>query len=238
MIYILGSHGLLGQALQRYFKDRNIKYICHNRMLDNYAGLVKCTVVINCQAYGNHYTQINITETIKANCSDLTKLLLQCSGKKVYNISSSSVHLKVQTPYSLTKQLGEMIVNSFNNPNFVNVRPYTLFGEGDAETHLIPTIIRHLKSGEPMKLDPSPRHDFIHVEDFIHYMFKGETEIGTGLSWSNLEIVEMLETISGKKLNFEIVKNIRPYDTMEWKAPKILKSDIYQRLKQTYDNSK
>lgn len=235
MIYLTGSHGFLGKAIGKYLENRNIPFVTHNRHFKTFSNIEFCNTVINCQAYGNHYSQTNISETIKANCSDLTKLLLQCSGKKVYNISSSSVHLKVQTPYSLTKQLGEMIVNSFNNPNFVNVRPYTLFGEGDAETHLIPTIIRHLKSGEPMKLDPSPRHDFIHVEDFIHYMFKGETEIGTGLSWSNLEIVEMLETVSGKKLNFEIVKNIRHYDTIDWKAPKILKSDIYQRLKQTYD---
>jgi nucleoside-diphosphate-sugar epimerase len=192
-------------------------------------------VVINCASYGNHYSQTDTEKIIKANCNDLIKLCNICRNKRLINLSSSSVHLAVQTVYSSSKQLGESILNSYNNPNFSNVRPFTVFGEGDSESHLIPTIIRHLKSGERMKLVLDAEHDYIHIDDFVHALFCGKTEIGSGVSYSNIQIVNILQRISGLTLDYESVESLRPYDCKGWVCMKPVKTAyIINRLRQTY----
>ena len=237
MIYLTGSAGFIGSAIREYLESKGIQVICHDRNTGYFDNINFCDTVINCQAYGNHYHQKDITETIMANCMDLADMLQYCDKQKVYNISSSSVLLPVQTPYSLTKQLGEQIVNSFNNPNFVNVRPYSVFGQGELTNRLIPMIIRSLYTGEPMIIDPEPRHDWIFVDSFIDLMFRGETECGSGYSYSNIEIVQCLEKISGKKLNYTVVEKLRDYDTKDWVCPKRheLIIELMEGLKITYE---
>jgi len=68
-------------------------------------------------------------------------------------------------------------------------------------------------------------------------MLKGETEIGSGFSYSNIEVVRMLEEISGKKLMFTEVESLRKYDNENWVCPKVneLKVDLFEGLKRTYE---
>jgi nucleoside-diphosphate-sugar epimerase len=196
-----------------------------------------CDTLINCMAYGNHSDQRDIGDTISVNIIKFGNLLNMGMFKTVYNLSTSSIHLKKQTAYSLTKQLGEMIVNEYNNPNYHNVRPYSVFGEGEREDRLIPTIIRCLNSGETMNLDLMPKHDWIYVEDFIDLMFANVVECGTGISYTNYDIVKLLERISGKKLNYREVTGLREYDCQDWKCPQIneVKIGLYEGLKRTYE---
>jgi nucleoside-diphosphate-sugar epimerase len=196
-----------------------------------------CTVV-HLAAYGNHSFQQEPEKIIKANIIDLGGLAHAAQKNNVvkfYNISSSSVTLPVQTMYSASKMFGETMINALKDERFVNVRPYSVYGIGEADHRFIPTVIRHLESGETMKLATQPCHDWICVEDFVSAMFGGYEEIGTGYSHSNKAIVEMLENISGKKLNFEEA-NFRDYDNFSWRCKKgVPHRSIYEGLKQTYE---
>ena len=233
--YLTGSNGFLAKHIEKYLIAKGEIVICHQRD-KGFDRVSNCDVIINCQAYGNHHDQKLIGETIKANCIDLMDLLMACENQKIYNISTSSIGLRVQTPYSLTKHLGEMICNN-SGKNVVNVRPYSLFGEGDNPNHLIPTIIRHLHSGETMQLVTEPTHDYIYVDDFIEAMFEGYTEIGSGKSYTNLEIVKLLEKISGKSLNFVQVERMREYDNEHWVCQTPVKTtDFESNLRKTYES--
>lgn len=196
-----------------------------------------CTVV-HLAAYGNHSFQQEPEKIIKANIIDLGGLAHAAQKNNVvkfYNISSSSVTLPVQTMYSASKMFGETMINALKDERFVNVRPYSVYGIGEADHRFIPTVIRHLESGETMKLATQPCHDWICVEDFVSAMFEGYEEVGTGYSHSNKAIVEMLENISGKKLNFEEA-NFRDYDNFSWRCKKgVPHRSIYEGLKQTYE---
>lgn len=197
-----------------------------------------CTVV-HLAAYGNHSFQQEPEKIIKANIIDLGGLAHAAQKNNVvkfYNISSSSVTLPVQTMYSASKMFGETMINALKDERFVNVRPYSVYGIGEAEHRFIPTVIRHLESGETMKLAQNSRHDWIYVDSFTALMFNGVTDCGSGESYSNLDIVRFLEKISGKLLNFESVENLRNYDTKDWVCPvkNKLKVELYDGLERTY----
>lgn len=234
MIQITGANGFIGKHLCNYLESNNKKVLVINRDLSN---VKNEGIIINLAAYGNHSHQTNLNEMIKANIYYLQKLISlteRCS--KFVNISTSSVTLKRQTGYSLTKAIGELIING-KDSRYSNVRPYSVFGEGEAENRFIPTVIRCLKTGETMPLVLDATHDWIYVHDFIKALMSGYKEIGTGIKTTNIEIVRILEQISGKVLNFEEVKGMRAYDNNNWYSLNPVPSiPLFDALKKTYES--
>jgi nucleoside-diphosphate-sugar epimerase len=113
--------------------------------------------------------------------------------------------------------------------------PYSVYGPGEPQHKFIPTVIRALLSGEQITIDEDATHDWIFVTDLIEAMFAGETELGTGIKTTNKDVVNVLEHISGKKLNY-ITGRLRSYDNDNWKASKGVKHvSLYEGLKQTYE---
>jgi len=217
-------------------------------------------------AYGNHFGEKDRDQMIATNIFN-TYLLLRYSEQIPYQgfiyVSDSIVYgekgkaiketelLLPSTPYGATKACGELLTRMFVKP-IVVVRPFSVFGEGENEERFIPTVIKHLKSGEPMELSPTPRHDWMYARDVVEAIVKVSentgglihkvVNIGTGKQFSNLEIVEMLEKISGKKLNYR-ESPMRSYDSTYWVANNTALKDlgfeeIYglrTGLKKTYD---
>lgn len=239
--FLTGAGGFIGKAICEYLKGHEI--IKFNRYSDNYREALNCEVIINLSAYGNHYNQTDAAEIIKRNILELKNLTSFVSKsntlQKFYNISTSSVTLPVQTMYSASKLFGETLINSLKDERFVNVRPYSVFGPGEANHRFIPTVIKCLRTGETMQLDIYPEHDWIYVDSFIDLMFNGVIECGSGQCYTNLEVVRALEKISGFKLNYETVPSIRNYDTTDWVCPirNELKIDLFEGLKLTYGNN-
>lgn len=232
--YISGSGGFIGRHLWDYvFANGGWP-----KKADS-TGVGWPFVFVNLGAYGNHSHQQDYEEMVQANILDLQSRIRLASHStliKFYNISTSSVTLPKQTLYSATKLVGEKIIESLNDERFVNVRPYSVYGPGEADHRFIPTVIRSLKSGEKMNLDSHATHDWIYVEDFIKAMFAGYTSIGTGIKTTNLEVVKMLEAISGKRLNYDETK-LRDYDNGNWVSPVCVPHrTLFDGLKQTYES--
>jgi nucleoside-diphosphate-sugar epimerase len=230
--YITGKGGFIGQHLVKHLKGLG------HQIIEQIPDPEEHTI-INLQAYGNHYHQKDISQIIEANILNLYELISdarEVSCARFINVSSSSVTLPHQTMYSAAKLFGEQMVSSFNDPRFVNVRPYSVYGPGEAAHRFIPTVIRALHTGETIDLDLDAVHDWIHVEDFITAMLAGVTEIGSGVQHSNLAIVRMLETISRKELRYN-KRKVRDYDTSRWVCRQgVAHRNIYDGLKQTYES--
>lgn len=238
---ISGKSGFIGQSISKYLIDKGEAVFGISRGLSvkeiiQYFEMVNPDYIIHLATYGNHYYQGDFKQMVEANIIGTYNLLEAAKTtdyKRFYNVSSSSVALKNETYYSITKLCGEMVAGMYDK--VINSRPYSVYGPGEAKHKFIPRVIECLKTGEWLTIDLEATHDWIYISDFIEALLVGETELGTGIKTSNKEVVKMLEDISGKKLNWRLGK-VRSYDNDNWVASKgVCHMDIYEGLKQTYE---
>lgn len=241
--YVTGANGFIGKHVVKYLQDKGHEVVPVKRGFMGHIQhlpIDKEFVFVHLSAYGNHYNQQDPYEIKRANIDSVLAVTDFCKHekcRKLYNISTSSIQLPKQTLYSTSKHFGELMVESCNDPRFVNVRPYSVYGPGEAAHRFIPTVIRALRNDETIQLDEDAEHDWIFVEDFVEAMFSGYTQIGTGQSKSNLEILKILQEISGKILTYTPAK-LRSYDTKDWVCKKgVPHISIEEGLKLTYERT-
>lgn len=197
-------------------------------------------------AYGSQRTQIDETKAVMANYFatwNILKATEFLDYEALINFGSSSMYgiknkpmseqdnLEPDTFYAATKagavHLARAFAKQYDRP-ICSVIPFSVFGEGELPHRFIPAVVRHLVTSESMSVTSLAMHDWVYVKDFIDGVLsavdnigklKGELlNIGTGISSSNIAIVEMLEKISGKKLNYTESKDIHKYDSPQWQA--------------------
>jgi len=237
--YISGQSGFLGQAITKYLRGENqiVLSIPRDQTIYQLRTLFwfnNPDYIIHLASYGNHYDQKDFIKMVEANIINTYNIIEAADFydyKLFYNISTSSVMLKDQTQYSITKLCGEQLTGMYKN--VVNVRPYSVYGPGEAEHRFIPTVINCLNSGKEMILDEQAAHAWIFIDDFIKALFAGETELG-GEFICNKIIVDILETISGKKLKYNPGK-LRNYNCGDVPTPGICYTSLYDGLKKTYE---
>lgn len=202
--------------------------------------------IFHLAAYGNMRGQNDSTQAIMANyfgTYNLLKATEFLDYKAFINVGSSSMYgrkmlsmketdsLEPDTFYAATKagaaHLARAFAIQYKKP-VMTVVPFSVYGEGESTSRFIPTVIEHLMTNKPLSLDLDQEHDWIHVDDLIVRMIKmielanllpGEmVNIGTGIATSNLEIVKILEEISGKKVIYGKPFESSKYDSPTWVA--------------------
>lgn len=223
--FVTGSSGFLGRNLVSRFDD--FTAVPHEDIL--HTNFKDAKNVYFLSAYGNLANHTDVNEIIEANVVDLVDVLEGINPRTIKSfvyISTSSVKLKVQTMYSRTKRAAEEILlaymEKYNLPVTI-IRPFSITGVGEQPQHLIPTLIRKIKSGETVELAPDPVHDFIDVQDVVEGVInlsgnyaRGIFELGTGISHTNQQVLEMVEEALGKKAKVQIAHGLRIYDNEDW----------------------
>lgn len=248
VVAITGANGFIGSHFSKYIeslgeegKENLIIHIPH-ALLDDVAQLKRLfdrapiDIIIHCAAYGNMSFQQDEQEIFQANVVKTWNLLTASKDinyKRFIFISSSSVFgekykpmedddtLDTDTFYGSTKVAGEYLCRAFrakyHKPIEV-VRPFSVYGEGEADFRFIPTVCRALLEDKEFNLIPLDRHDWIHVEDFVRLTMESSSRlkcIGTGISTCNYDVVTMLERISGKRAKFN-EKSLRDADELPY----------------------
>lgn len=224
MNYVSGASGFVGQKLIIYLP--NTTRIPHDK-LDKYR-YKDFDTFYYLSGYGNHSHQQNIHLTVEANVSQLERVLEKVSKlnfKNFIHISTSSVNLDVQTPYSTTKRWAEEIVKWYavkTGKAIFSVRPYSLFGEGEADFRFIPTMVKHLVQGTEPTIDTRPAHDWVYVDDFIGALtalssvksYIPPQEVGYGYATTNLQVYKDIRKLLGLpgKLTYKRTRHLRSYD--------------------------
>jgi len=224
--YVTGASGFLGSHLVKSLNG-NVETIPHSKItktkleaFDNFYFL---------STYGNMYFHTDSDKIVKANVSDLIYIIKQASRQDFHSfvfMSTSSVRLPFQTMYSRTKRAAEEILLSYkekHNLPICIIQPYSITGVGEQEKHLIPTLIRSCYTGEKVVFAPTPTHDFIDVEDVVEGILtlsrlgaRGIFELGSGNKYTNKQVLEMVEWVTGRKANIEQVGRVRSYDNSNW----------------------
>jgi nucleoside-diphosphate-sugar epimerase len=273
---VTGSSGFIGSHLvARLKKERfeivrvphenlkNIKY------LKEIVKSINPTHIFHLSAYGNMSNQQDEDEIIQANYIN-TYNLLQATKDLPYilflNFSTSSVYgrthrkmreyhrLKPDTLYAATKAGGEYLCRYFRKKYqkvIVNVRPFSVYGEGEADFRLIPTLLKN-DMNQKQSTVVEGNHDWIYIDDFISAIMKlvdnsgclchRTYNIGTGIMTSNKEVADEITAdyhyIPEKKIqDSEVwVADTSRMTELNWKAGTSIYDGI-DKVKKSYETT-
>jgi nucleoside-diphosphate-sugar epimerase len=221
-IAISGASGFIGSHLVDRFSSEQFERLGRDGVIPP-----NVDVIFDLAAYGNMAGHGGDAGRIyRANLMRIIEENEWVDNEKWIYISTSSVVLPVQTPYSLSKKAAEEFLKHTGKKVAI-VRPFTVVGVGEQEDHLIPKLIDSCLNGTEMPFVKEPVHDFISVDDFVdallvikdNGLFQGEVyEVGSGKQTSNDEVRVLVEEATGKKANLQPVENMRAYDTKDWRA--------------------
>ena len=151
------------------------------------------------------------------------------SREAVMPVSENS-KLRPSNPYSLSKFFGENICRFYSEHFGVKVvifRPFNVYGLGQSEKFLIPSIIRQARLSDVIEVqDTKPSRDYVYVEDLLAALNCAITtdielevmNIGTGRSYSVLELIETLGIVSNRKFKIRSAMIERQSEIMHTQA--------------------
>lgn len=201
---------------------------------------VKPDYIFHLASYGNHSTQKDENQIFISNVISTFFLLSANIDFKAHfiNFSSSSVYgdkkspMRLKTPletksfYGASKVSGEFLSRAFENKygfQVTNIRPFSVYGPGEAEHRFIPTVINSLIKKKTIKLEPDAFHDWIYIDDFIDGVEivmdkRGTYNIGTEVQTSNQKVVSLIEKMMNTTASIELVDKLRDSKPHMWKA--------------------
>ena len=151
------------------------------------------------------------------------------SREAVMPVSEDS-KLRPSNPYSLSKFFGENLCKFYSEHFGVKAvifRPFNVYGLGQSEKFLIPSIIRQARLSDIIEVqDTKPSRDYVYIEDLLAALncaISTDIElevvnIGTGRSYSVLELIETLGIVSNRKYKIRSAMIERQSEIMHTQA--------------------
>jgi len=258
-VFISGSNGFVGSRIVEVLKkeasidiveiDTKTGYDIMN--INSILLLGKCDVFIHLAAlsyvpdsfiYPEKYYRLNIIGTLNALeiCRIYNAKMIYASsyvyGRPEYLPINENHPLKASNPYAQSKLIGEKLCEGyyrdFNVPCTI-LRPFNIYGKGQNESFLIPSIVKQITNGQTIiKLkDPLPKRDFVHIDDvtdaFKLCVLKKEQLTGINLKHYNVcsnksisvyDITEMIKSLSVTPDNLNFIfdlSNVRQNEVNE-----------------------
>jgi nucleoside-diphosphate-sugar epimerase len=252
-VLVTGSSGFIGKHLvsKLQLAGFNLITISHD-ILENGNELraifanYNPRIVYNLQAYGNHSTQTDEYESIRSNIvytHNLARIAKESKVEAFIQFGSSSEYGKKKEPmneedvltpntmYGATKASATEILHYLASDSFkvCVIRPFSIYGPGEADFRFIPTIIRAIRNQEVLTIDGNAAHDWTYIDDFINgvlvstnVLIHGKdpftiVNVGTGQQYTNREVYEFVRQIMRKKTKVKEAK-LRSYDNRHWVA--------------------
>lgn len=177
----------------------------------------------------NFLSTLNMLELCRLNNTKLLYFSSYMYGHPIYQPINEEHPLQAFNPYAQTKLIGESLCEGYHRDFKVPVtifRPFNIYGAGQNPDFLIPSIIQQAKNGKIVIKDDRPKRDYIHVEDIVKAVVLAiETpndnasvktyNLGAGISYSVKEIVEMVQALSNKTIEYQCTNEFRPNDVMD-----------------------
>ena len=207
--------------------------------------------------YTNITGTINILELCRIRKAKIIFASSYIYGNPQYLPIDEKHPIAAFNPYSETKIIGEQLCEGYHR-NFgipvVILRPFNIYGPGQNENFLIPSILKQAKTGAILLKDPDPRRDMLFIDDVVGaYMKAAEYDqrdyevfnIGSGKSYSVRGIVntvidlldhEIDVKFSGEKRKNEVLDTIADISKakmlLNWEPKTTLRSGLEQILMQ------
>lgn len=130
-------------------------------------------------------------------------------------------------PYAHSKWIGEELCKFYAREMGVKsiiLRPFNLYGPGQAEHFLIPTLIKQIKENLDIVVkDETPKRDYLYISDFVDACILAINydedfrifNIGAGYSISVREIIETLIQYSHKQIKWRSLGEKRKNEILD-----------------------
>ncbi len=141
-----------------------------------------------------------------------------------------STPLRPTTVHGATKAAATLVCRRLAaelGVGLVVLRPFQVFGPWDQPRHLVPTAIAAALDDRELVLAPHGKRDWVFVSDVVAAclltldsgLAGEEINLGSGLQWSNQDVVEMIARISGRRIRVRIDEQAgRSWDRGDWRA--------------------
>lgn len=177
----------------------------------------------------NYLSTLNMLELCRINGARLIFFSSYMYGHPQYQPIDENHPIQAFNPYSQTKVICESLCEGYNRDFKIPItifRPFNIYGSGQNPDFIVPSIIQQAKTGKIVIKDDRPKRDYIHVEDIIDAVMtsieiKSEDSmlrkynLGTGISHSVKEIVEMVQGLFETKIEYLCTHEIRPNDVLD-----------------------
>lgn len=152
---------------------------------------------------------VNVLEFCRKQCSPMTYVSAYVYGHPDCLPMKEDSAIRPSNPYALTKRLAEEIcefyASAYDLP-VTTIRPFNVYGIGQADFFLIPTIISQtMDAGEKIVVkDLAPRRDYVYLEDLVTALLATLDKpygyrvynIGSGVSLSVQEVIDAIQDIA------------------------------------------
>ena len=150
-------------------------------------------------------------------------------GLKYHPMKESDICVP-RTMYESTKYSSTILCQGFANKfnkNIITIRPFSVYGSYEPSHRFIPTLKYCFENNINPTISAGV-HDFIYIDDFIDNLINimknysnvsGDiVNFGTGIQTSNFELFDIFNDIYTTKLSYNIVPQLRSYDSNTWVA--------------------
>ena len=148
-------------------------------------------------------------------------------GDAVHQPIAETATLVAKNPYALSKKLAEETCAFFADRFGIKItilRPFNIYGAGQADAFLVPTILNQLKGGKEIHVkDLEPRRDYVYILDVVEAMARAVAReggfsllnIGSGASHSVAELIQTIQDVWGTNLPVHSDRARRKNEVME-----------------------
>jgi len=137
--------------------------------------------------------------------------------------------VRPNNPYALSKHLSEQctaFAARFLGVDAVVLRLFNVFGPGQNEQFLFPTLLRQLQGSQIRVKDLAPRRDYVYLLDVVDAFVRALDlpsgfhccNIGSGRSYSVADIVATMQDAAGTALPVVSTDEPRPQEIMDVRA--------------------
>lgn len=170
---------------------------------------------------------LNVLELARKHNASVIFFSSYLYGAPEYLPINEEHRLDPHNPYAQSKLIGESLCCAYHRDFGVPViifRPFNIYGKNQNSDFLIPTIIKQCESGLIRLKDSRPKRDYIHVSDVakaICLAVKKQNSnleifnLGTGVSFSVKEIVELIINNFAKVINVEYDNKQRKNEVLD-----------------------
>ena len=190
-VVITGGDGFIGQALLKRLHRDGFKTLSLSRVdgdlsnPSNWKCIPSARILVHLAAASYiPDSWLNPSHFIVNNISSTQNAVEWCRGCNAYMVFSSAyvygspLRLPIKetdqpqpnNPYALSKLLAEKCIEfgvEFMGIDAPVLRLFNVYGHGQRDEFLIPTIIKQLKGDSIHLMDLSPRRDYVYIEDVV-----------------------------------------------------------------------